>query len=211
MKERNQTYKELAIEFKKTKSEQTYNKLYHKMYNGLHAFVFGILKDEDLTDDVVTNTMTKIYTRIDEYDEQYQITTWAYTIAKNEALVTLKRKARLCSIEQMHENVGFDISDELDYDEMKTEDDLFAEENLLDEQMKKIKVEILALPKIYKDYLYPRIYEHARYNDILEKMKKVESGVNLGTVKNRIHHGKERVRRNLINDPLFKNFNAGCI
>lgn len=211
MKERNQTYKELALEFKQTKSEKAYNKLYHKMYNGLRAFVFGILKDEDMTDDVVTNTMTKIYTRIDEYDEQFQITTWAYTIAKNEALVTLKRNSRLSSIEHLHETVGFDIPDDYDIEELKTEDDLFEEENIIQEQMKKIKAEVLKLPKIYKDYLYPRIYENAKYNDILEKMKKVEPGISLCTVKNRIHHGKERVRKNLINDPLFKNFNIECI
>lgn len=207
MKERNQTYKELAIEFKETKSEKAFSKLYNKMYNGLRAFVFGILKDEDMTDDVVTNTLTKIYTRIDEYDEQYQITTWAYTIAKNEALVMLKRKSRLKSIEELHESVGFDIPDDIDLEESKSINELMEDDNILEEQMKRIKAEILNLPSFYKDYLYPRLYENAKYNEILERMQKVEPGINLGTVKNRIHHGKERIKKNLLNDPLFKNFN----
>lgn len=205
MKERNQTYQELAVEFKRTRSEQVYNKLYKKMYNGLRAFVYAILKDDDLTDDVVTNTMTKLYTRIDEYDEQYQITTWAYNIAKNESLVVLKQHAKTVSLEQLREANGFDISNEYDFNDIKTQKELFEEEDIIIEQMKKIKDEILKLPQFYKDYLYPRIYEHAKYNDILEKMKDYEPDINLGTVKNRIHHGKEKVRKSLINDPLFKN------
>ena len=205
------TYKELALDFKNTKNEKSYTMLYNKMYIGLKTYVYNIVKDYDMTDDIVINTMIKIYTRIDEYDETYQITTWAYTIAKNEALVALKKQSKLYSLDTLKDSLGFDILDESEYDEIKTEDELFEEENILQEQMKKIKMEVLKLPKIYKDYLYPRMYKNAKYNDILEEMKKVEPGISLCTVKNRIHHGKERVRKNLINDPLFKNFNMECI
>ena len=80
------TYKELAIEFKKTRSEKTYNELYHKMRPGLWSYVNNIVKDPTIADDIVSTTLTTVYLKIDQYDEAYQITTWAYRIAYNECI-----------------------------------------------------------------------------------------------------------------------------
>jgi RNA polymerase sigma-70 factor (ECF subfamily) len=199
---KSKTYKELALEFKQTRSDKAYTELYNKMYSGLYAFVYKFLKDDSETKDVVMNTMIKIYKQIDEYDEDFQITTWAYTIAKNDALGILKQKSKTTSVEQLHESVGFDVEDINEYSD---EEDAFAEDSILIEQSRRIKSEIMKLPDFYKNYIYPRIFEHAKYDEILERMKKIEPGINLGTVKNRIHHAKLRIRKSLENDPLFQN------
>ena len=50
------TYKELATEFKKTRKESVYNELYHKMRPGLKSYVYNIIKDPLITDDIVSHT-----------------------------------------------------------------------------------------------------------------------------------------------------------
>ena len=54
-KTKKRTYKELAIEFKKTRSEKTYNELYHKMRPGLWNYVNNIIKDPLISDDIVSH------------------------------------------------------------------------------------------------------------------------------------------------------------
>ena len=58
------TYKEIALEFKNTRDEKVFAELYEKMRPGLRNYVYGIVKDWDATDDVVSNTLTKVYFKI---------------------------------------------------------------------------------------------------------------------------------------------------
>jgi len=105
MKNSKRTYKEIALEFKTTKSEAVYNELYQKMRPGLRNYVYGILKDWDITDDVVSNTLTKIYFKIDQYDPSYQITTWAYRIAYNECMGHIMNRNKKVSLNVFSEKI----------------------------------------------------------------------------------------------------------
>ena len=66
---KSKTYKELAIEFKKTRSERIYNELYKKMRPGLWSYVNNIVRDPAVADDIVSTTLTNVYLKIDQYDE----------------------------------------------------------------------------------------------------------------------------------------------
>ena len=88
------TYKELAIEFKKTKDEKVYNQLYSKMRPGLWSYVNNIVKDPSVADDIVSTTLTTVYLKIEQYNEDYQITTWAYRIAYNECIGWIRYRNR---------------------------------------------------------------------------------------------------------------------
>ena len=92
------TYKELAIEFKKTRNEKIYNKLYAKMRPGLRSYVNNIVKDSNVTEDIVSTTLTTVYLKIDQYNEDYQITTWAYRIAYNECIGWIRLRNRKVSM-----------------------------------------------------------------------------------------------------------------
>ena len=92
------TYKELAIEFKKTKDEKVYNELYAKMRPGLWSYVNNIVKDPHVADDIVSTTLTTVYLKIEQYNEDYQITTWAYRIAYNECIGWIRYRNRKVSM-----------------------------------------------------------------------------------------------------------------
>ena len=79
-------YRELTENFLETKSEKDFTALYRKVKPGLKSYIYKIVKDNEATEDIVGNTLTKMWTKIDQYDPQYQITTWLYRIAFNECL-----------------------------------------------------------------------------------------------------------------------------
>ena len=202
------TYKELAIEFKKTRSEKTYNELYHKMRPGLRSYVNNIVKDPTIADDIVSTTLTTVYLKIDQYDEAYQITTWAYRIAYNECIGWIRFRNKKVSM-----NVFTDAGVETprmkesyttkDGVLIKTEDDFYEEQNIVDEQVRLTQEAIHALPPMYKRYMVERFLNNKSYSDILDIMLKFEKGINLQTVKNRIFRGRKIVKKQLLGMKLF--------
>ena len=204
---KSKTYKELAIEFKKTRPEKTYNELYHKMRPGLWNYVNNIVKDPNVADDIVSTTLTTVYLKIDQYDESYQITTWAYRIAYNECIGWIRFRNKKVSMNVFTDagveppNDNFDIF--RDDPSLKTDDDFWEEENTLVEQVRLTREAINALPPMYKRYMVERFLNNKSYNDILDIMSKFEKGINLQTVKNRIFRGRKIVKKQLEGMSLF--------
>ena len=208
-KTKKKTYKELAIEFKKTRKESTYNELYHKMRPGLWSYVNNIVKDPTIANDIVSTTLTTVYLKIDQYNEDYQITTWAYRIAYNECIGWIRFRNKKVSmnvftdagIEPPMENSMPSMKDGLHLP--KTESDWEDEQTILDEQVRLTHEAINALPPMYKRFMVERFLNHKSYSDILDIMKESEKGINLQTVKNRIFRGRKIVKKQLEGMKLF--------
>ena len=86
---------------------------------------------------------------------------------------------------------------------VKTEDDFWAEEDILTEQVRLTKEAINALPPMYKRYMIERFLNHKSYNDILDIMVEHEKDINLQTVKNRIFRGRKIIQKQLEKMKLF--------
>jgi len=203
---KSKTYKELAIEFKKTRSERIYNELYKKMRPGLWSYVNNIVRDPAVADDIVSTTLTNVYLKIDQYDESYQVTTWAYRIAYNECIGWIRFRNKKISI-NVFTDAGIEppardgfLESEI---HVKTEDDFWAEEDVLTEQVRLTKEAINALPPMYKRYMVERFLNHKSYNDILDIMVEHEKDINLQTVKNRIFRGRKIIQKQLEKMKLF--------
>jgi len=194
------TYKELALEFKKTKSQKVFKELYEKMRPGLWNYIFRIVKDVDAADDICSVTLTKIYTLIDEYNPDYQITTWAYKIAYNDSLGYLNRQKKKVSM-NVFTDKGIELPSmyqDIDYSGIPpTENDFIEADEIFEQQVNSTINEINNLPDLYKEFMIERFINQRSYNDILEIMLKKEKGISLQTVKNRIFRGKSIVRKKL--------------
>jgi RNA polymerase sigma-70 factor (ECF subfamily) len=188
------SYRELAENFLATRSEKDFNLLYKRVQPGLRNYIMNVVKDAEATEDILVNTLTKMWTKIDQYDPKYQITTWLYRIAFNESLGWIRERNRKYSIDNMEE-FGVEISsnnkinqsvEELlkDYEE-KSEKDYLEEENHLMEQYALALSCIKGLKPMYRDFIEDRLINNMKYEDIAEKYD-----VNLQTVKNRIRRGK---------------------
>jgi len=187
------SYRELAENFTKSRSEKDYKVLYDKIKPGLENYVFNVVKDNDAKDDIVTNTLTKMWTKIDQYDPQYQITTWLYRIAFNECLGWIRQRNKKRSIDALQDS-GIEVSryyartsakDLLVEMEYKSEQDWIDEDDELMNRYEQALKGIETLKPMYKGILEDRLLNNMKYEDIAKKYD-----LPLQTIKNRIRRGK---------------------
>ena len=187
------TYRELAENFVASKSERDYKVLYDKIKPGLENYVFNVVKDNEAKDDIVTNTLTKLWTKADQYDPQYQITTWLYRIAFNECLGWIRQRNRKRSIDALQDS-GIEVSryyartsakDLLVEMEYKSEQDWIDEDDDLMNRYEAALKGIETLKPMYKGILEDRLLNNMKYEDIAKKYD-----LPLQTIKNRIRRGK---------------------
>jgi RNA polymerase sigma factor (sigma-70 family) len=196
------TYRELTQNFIETKSEKAFTTLYNRIKPGLTSYVNKIIKDGDIAEDIAINTLTKMWTKIDQYDPKYQITTWLYRIAFNESLGYISKQKKKSSLDQLSEfgvevsnNGTADISlnDAYQEYEQMTEHDYLEEDNELMDTYGKALDAISNLKEMYKDILTDRLLNDMKYDEIAEK-----HNISLQTVKNRIRRGKMLIAEQMV-------------
>ena len=194
------SYRELSENFVKSKSEKDYNALYQRVKPGLKNYIANVVKDTEATDDILTNTLTKLWTKIDQYDPSYQITTWLYRIAFNECLGWIRQRNSKYSIDTMKE-YGIEISEQFGHTsakelliegEFKTEADWYEEDNDLQNRYELALTNIHGLKPMYKEIIEDRLLNNMKYEDIAEKYD-----LPLQTIKNRIRRGKSIIAENM--------------
>src|SRR6056300_910264 len=138
MSKNKKSYKALGLEFYNTRTEKAYSELYKRVRPGLKSYIWNILKDEEAVEDVLANTLLKLWTKIDQYKPEYQITTWLYRIAFNESLGYIRERNKKYSISAMEE-FGMEVTSNNslnenlamlleDAENMMTESDYWEEE-----------------------------------------------------------------------------------
>jgi RNA polymerase sigma-70 factor, ECF subfamily len=195
------TYRELTENYISTKSEQDYKALYIRIKPGLRSYIYNVVKDNEATDDILTNTLTKLWTKVDQFDPQYQITTWLYRIAFNECLGWIRQRNKKRSIDAMKDyginterylskTSAKDLLIEMEY---KSEQDWIDEDNYIMNQYESVLHNINTLKPMYKGILEDRLLNNMKYEDIADKYD-----LPLQTIKNRIRRGKAIIAANVV-------------
>jgi RNA polymerase sigma factor (sigma-70 family) len=188
------TYRELTENYLETRSEKDFTVLYRKVKPGLRSYIYKIIKDQEATDDVLVNTLAKMWTKIDQYDPQYQITTWLYRIAFNECLGFINERNKKTSLNKLSEfgievedggTINDDLSILLEDAEYKTEQDFLDEDQELENQYLQCLQQIQNLKPLYREIVIDRLINGMKYEDISAKYD-----LPLQTIKNRILRGK---------------------
>ena len=188
------SYRELTENFLETRSDSDFTLLYYKIKPGLTTYVNKLVKDADIAEDIAINTLTKMWTKIEQYNPKYQITTWLYRIAFNESLGYISKQKRKSSLDQLSE-FGVEVNNNgttniniqeayQEYEEM-SEQDYLDEDNDLMETYGKALEAIAGLKDMYRDILTDRLINDMKYDEIADK-----HSISLQTVKNRIRRGK---------------------
>jgi len=222
-----QSYRQLAIEFKTTKCPHTFAKLYTKIKPRMRSFVLGIVKDPEAADDIVSDAMTSVFTKIDQYNPEYQITTWSYTIAYNCAIQYLRDRNKKVSLSVFQDN-GVDIVDSgkltkkdtidenlLKVDFSSLEDELVQQERILEERYDACVNAINELPSLYKEIMVDRFIKNMSYNDIevaekerfREKISQLEEDFKVACDSDKLKIGAKikSMKRKTINGQTIKN------
>ena len=166
--------------------ENAYIELVNRFRDRLINFVFQFLGDREQSEDVVQDTMLKLYVKKHYYREIAKFSTWIYTIARNLANTELrKRKRRKTTLlSQM-------TRDERDYD-LPAIQPKIGQEVQSEFAEKRIQAAIHALPEHFKTVIILRDIQELSYDDISSIVN-----VPLGTVKSRINRARLQLQVDL--------------
>ena len=199
------SYRELTENFIATRSESDFTSLFYKVKPGLTSYINKIVKDREMAEDIAVNTLTKLWTKIDQYDPQYQITTWLYRIAFNDALGHINNRNKQSSLDALSD-YGVEVSENGEFINgpsglngaiedyvMKTEQDFLEEDTELMETYGRALSQIENLKEMYKEIVIDRLINEMKYEEIAEK-----HDLPLQTIKNRIRRGKAIIEENMM-------------
>ncbi len=176
------TDEELIKNFQKG-NEDAYVQLVNRYKDKLINFVFRMIGDLEQSEDIVQETMIKLYYKKHYYREIAKFSTWIYTIARNHTNTELRKKKRkqTLSLSRFGKN-------EKDYElaaiQPKIEKEV--EDKFL---LKKIQSCINKLPDHYKTVIILRDIEQLSY----EEISKIVSAP-LGTIKSRINRARLQIQ-----------------
>ncbi|MDZ7796370.1 MAG: sigma-70 family RNA polymerase sigma factor [Candidatus Marinimicrobia bacterium] len=174
---------ELIARFQKG-DERAYVELVHRYKDRLLNFVFRYLNSYEQAEDVVQDTLMKLYTSAHMYREIAKFSTWIFTIAANLAKSELRRlkRRRVISIHNMgFDDKEYEIPSET-YDPEKETTSAYGE--------KQIQQAIDLLPDQFKTVILLREVQQLSYEEISQIL-----GVSIGTVKSRINRGRLRLQK----------------
>lgn len=194
-------YRELTENYLQSRSDADFTKLFYRIKPGITAYIYKIVKDRDVAEDIAVNTLTKMWTKIDQYDPNYQITTWLYRIAYNESLGWIYRRNKKTSLDYLSE-FGVEVNEvgslpagleDLIYEhEQKTEQDYLEEDADLMNMYESALEAMKDLKGMYREIVVDRLINEMKYEDIAQK-----HNISLQTVKNRIRRGKALIAEQL--------------
>lgn len=176
--------------------ERAFEVLVERYIRPLYSFVFLVVRDQDLAEDVVQETFIKAWQHLKRFDTQKNFKTWLYTIAKNTAFDFLKKKKSVpfSSFEDEEGNMTFEPEnvDTPDILELLTKE----------EDLKMLDDALAELPLLYRTLLLLVYREdftlqeaaqllHEPYNTV--KSRHQRAVVRLRTIVKKLFASKEHV------------------
>ena len=176
---------ELIFSFQQGNND-AYNEIVSRYKDRLTNFVYRYVGNYDDCEDIVQETLVKVYVSKHLYKEIAKFSTWIYTIAINLAKTRAikKQKYKTFSLSDAYsddENKDFDIPDEAYSPE--TDASSAIQDKLIQKALNSIKEE-------YRKLVVLRDVEDFSYEEICEM-----TGLPMGTVKSRINRGREKLQK----------------
>lgn len=164
------------------RKDAAFGDLVTKYQERLYWHIRKIVISHDDADDVMQNTLLKVWKNVDTFREESSLYTWLYRIATNESLTFINQKKRH-SIAPLNEVNDF-LQQNLEADEYFDGDDI----------QKKLQKAILTLPDKQRLVFNMRYFDEMPYqkmSDILE--------TSVGALKASYHHAAKKVEEYISN------------
>ncbi|KAB3529206.1 RNA polymerase sigma factor [Alkaliphilus serpentinus] len=164
------------IERLKNRDQMAYRELIEEYSNKLLRIAYYIVKDQEMAEDIVQESLISIYKNIDGFRGDSQLSTWLTRVVINNAKRVVGKK-RVINF--------FPLKDLL----IKDHKPLPHEVVIKKEKEEVLKEILMSLPVKYKEVLVLYFYEELKIKEISEILDISESGI-----KSRLKRGKEKIR-----------------
>ena len=165
--------------------EHAYIELVKRYQDRLMSFVYRFVNDQVVAEDIVQDTLVKLYTHKDYYRNIAKFSTWIYTIAGNLAKTELRKNKR-----RKVTNLSEMGTDDWQYDIPGNEDT--AEEVYGKFDGEQIHKAIQSLPDHFREVIILRDIQELSYEEVSSIVE-----VPLGTVKSRINRARLQLQEML--------------
>ena len=165
--------------------EQAYIELVNRYRDRLMSFIYRFVNDQVAAEDIVQDTLVKLYTHKDYYRNIAKFSTWIYTIAGNLAKTELRKNKR-----RKVTNLSDMGSDDWEFEIPAKEDT--AEEGHNEFDGEQINKAIQTLPDHFREVIILRDIQELSYEEVSNIVE-----VPLGTVKSRINRARLQLQEML--------------
>lgn len=169
------------IDQAKRGDEKVFNQLYNRYYKLIRYIIFDIVKDDNLTQDLLSNTFIKAFGKLNSYVNPISFEAWLKTIAVNTTIDHIRASKDL--------QKNFSIDDENNKTQLEEtapdpESDMIKTENI-----ELLRVALSRLRSKYRNLLEMRYFEGLSYDQLSVKL-----GIPIGTVKSDLNKAKHKLR-----------------
>jgi RNA polymerase sigma-70 factor, ECF subfamily len=188
MNKNNPSIQSIAANFIKNKDNQSYTVLVKRLKPGLFTFAYNFVKDKDLANEIVSQVFITIWEKIDQYNTRWNFSTWAYAIAKNEALGIIRSNHKSVSFDKYTNNHSRLLQLYNPVFNMNTEVIGPSGEELTQRLFDASILAINELEEPYKTVMIEREIKEKQLNEIADDLD-----WNLSTVKTRLRKARKDV------------------
>ena len=165
------------------KTDESFQALISEHKVRLYWHIRTLVKIHEDADDVMHNTLIKVYKNIKSFKGESKLFSWMYRIATNESITFLNKKAKKMKLSDQELN---------DYLIDSLESDVYFEGDKIKLQLQKA---IETLPEQQKIVFNMRYFEEIPYEEMSEIL---DSSV--GALKSNYHHARKKVEKFLKTD-----------
>jgi RNA polymerase sigma-70 factor (ECF subfamily) len=184
----NNSIQAIAISFIETKNNKTFTVLMNRLKPGLLSYVRKYIKDRDICNEIISQTFISIWEKIEQYNSKYNFSTWAYAIARNEALGYIRSQKKIYSHDSMTENHSKLLMLHTPVYIINTDFNIPENSDLPTVLYDYVLDEIYSLKEPYKTVMEQREIHNLQLQEIADKLD-----WNLSTVKTRIRKARKDI------------------
>ena len=156
--------------------------------NKVYQICYRIIGNKHEAEDIAQEAFIRAYVNIQSFDDNRKFSTWLYRIATNLTIDRIRKKKPDYFLDETIKGTdGLDLYSQLPANQPLPEQEV---ESL--EIQNYIQQEIMELPAKYRSVIALRFVDELSLNEISEILE-----IPLGTVKTRIHRGREALRKRL--------------
>lgn len=151
-----------------------YEEIVRRYQRPLFSFVYHMIEESSLCEDLVQETFIRIYKSIDRIDTSRKFSTYAFEIAKNLAISYIRQTKRLVSLNKVDIEADEDLYESIAYEH----------------ERKRIHIAVSQLRESYKDIISLYYFEDLSYEEISIRLK-----LPINTVRTHLRRGKQFLKK----------------